>query len=192
MPSYIICTHTRCVLCVAYHASQMVNALCWRKFCYFRVSPSERASGMDFGDVDAARVATGRQPDVTDVWKAAAADALAAEPPPPKTGWDSVVHKRVKHRSKHTEQLHRFGSFRTYFRRHGSAIFHRAVVGRSLVASIVAETAYYANRCAACSAAQCSTSLPLAAHHPAPPPPLCCAVSHPIAASTTSPPSTSP
>lgn len=152
----------------------------------------ELASGMDFGDVDAARMATRRQPDVTDVWKAAAADALAAEPPPPKTGWDSVVHKRVKHRSKHTEQLHRFGSFRTYFRRHGSAIFHRAVVGRSLVASIVAETAYYANRCAACSAAQCSTSLPLAAHHPAPPPPLCCAVSHPIAASTTSPPSTSP
>ena len=105
---------------------------------------------MDFGDVDAARAANARQPDVADVWKAAAADALAAESPPPKTGWDSVVHKRVKHPSKHTEQLHRFGSFRTYFRRHGSAIFHRAVVGRSLVASIVAESAYFANKCAAC------------------------------------------
>ena len=147
---------------------------------------------MDFGDVDAARAANARQPDVADVWKAAAADALAAESPPPKTGWDSVVHKRVKHPSKHTEQLHRFGSFRTYFRRHGSAIFHRAVVGRSLVAAVMAESAYYANRCAACSAAQCGTTLPLAARHPTPPPPLCCAVSHPIAASTTSPPSTSP
>ena len=43
MPSYIIYTHTRYVLIVAHHASQWCwcgntrKALCWRKFCYFRV-----------------------------------------------------------------------------------------------------------------------------------------------------------
>ena len=112
--------------------------------------------GMDFGDVVAARSSqqptSGRRPssiDAADIWKAAAADALAAEPPPPKTGWDSVVHKRGKNPSKRTEQVHRFGSFRTYFRLHGSAIFHRSVVGRSLVASAMAESAYYLNRCPA-------------------------------------------
>ena len=112
--------------------------------------------GMDFGDVVAARSSqqptSGRRPssiDAADIWKAAAADALAAEPPPPKTGWDSVVHKRGKNPSKRTEQVHRFGSFRTYFRLHGSAIFHRSVVSRSLVASAMAESAYYLNRCPA-------------------------------------------
>lgn len=107
---------------------------------------------MDFGDVVAARStqqpASGRRPsgvDVSEIWKAAAADALAAEPPPPKTGWDSVVHKRGKNPSRRTEQVHRFGSFRTYFRLHGSAIFHKSVVGRSLVAAAMAESAYYAN-----------------------------------------------
>lgn len=112
--------------------------------------------GMDFGDVVAARSSqqptSGRRPssiDAADIWKAAAADALAAEPPPPKTGWDSVIHKRGKNPSKRTEQVHRFGSFRTYFRLHGSAIFHRSVVSRSLVASAMAESAYYLNRCPA-------------------------------------------
>ena len=105
---------------------------------------------MDFGDVVAARVTT--QPekkDVADIWRAAAADALAAEPPPPKTGWDSTLmgQKQASKRSKRTDQVHRFGSFRTYFRMHGSAIFHKMVVSRSLVAAAMAESAYYANMC---------------------------------------------
>ena len=128
------------------------RAPCWQN-CYFvsdLASGRPSASGMDFGDVVAARVTT--QPekkDVADIWRAAAADALAAEPPPPKTGWDSTLmgQKQTSKRSKRTDQVHRFGSFRTYFRMHGSAIFHKMVVSRSLVAAAMAESAYYANMC---------------------------------------------
>ena len=85
--------------------------------------------------------------DIADVWKAAAADATeAAAVLPSKTGWNRVIKERANTQTRHMETIHRFGSFRTYFRIRGSAIFHKSVVLRSLLASALAESAYYANR----------------------------------------------
>ena len=78
------------------------------------------------------------------VWKAPAADASAA--PQAQTGLSRVIKKRGKTQTKHVTVSPHFGSFRTYFRVHGSAIFHRSVVVRSLFAAGCAEAAYFVNR----------------------------------------------